>query len=80
MDGETVDIGLTESVVSFLFEGSLKKQEKFHQFVQQMKEMVTLTLEPVHAECHLPSSAGARLLLFDNVSFVSENYSKIKSK
>ncbi|XP_046692711.1 uncharacterized protein LOC124377327 [Silurus meridionalis] len=65
VDGETVDIGLTESMVSFLFEGSFKKQAKFHRFVQQMKEMVTLTLEPVPAECLFQSSAGARLLSFN---------------
>ncbi|XP_048057958.1 uncharacterized protein LOC125275228 isoform X2 [Megalobrama amblycephala] len=59
VDGETVDIGLTESMVSFLFEGSFKKQAKFHRFVQQMKEMVTLTLEAVPAECLFQSSAGA---------------------
>lgn len=68
MDGETVAIGLTESMVSFLFEA------KFHRFVQQMRKTVTLTLEPVPAECLLQSSAGARLLLF-SVSFVSGNYS-----
>ncbi len=58
MDGETVEIGLTESMISFLFEGSFKKQAKFHRFVQQIKETVTLTLEPVPVECQ--SSAGAR--------------------
>ncbi len=58
MDGETVDIGLTESMISFLFEGSFKKQATFHRFVQQIKETVTLTLEPVPVECQ--SSAGAR--------------------
>ncbi len=51
MDGETVDIGLIESMISFLFEGSFKK-------TMQMKETVTLTLEPVPVECQ--SSAGAR--------------------
>lgn len=58
MDGGTVDIGLTESMISFLFEGSFKKQAKFHRFVQQMKETVTLTLEPVPVESQ--SRAGAR--------------------
>lgn len=57
MDGGTVDIGLTESMISFLFEGSFKKQAKFHRFVQQMKETVTLTLEPVPVESQ--SRAGA---------------------
>ncbi|XP_026110054.1 sterile alpha motif domain-containing protein 3-like isoform X4 [Carassius auratus] len=57
VDGETVDIGLTESMISFLFEGSFKKQAKFHRFVQQMKETVTLTLEPVPVESQ--SRAGA---------------------
>lgn len=58
VDGETVDIGLTESMISFLFEGSFKKQAKFHRFIQLMKETVTLTLEPVPVESQ--SLAGAR--------------------
>lgn len=28
VDGETVDIGMTESMISFLFEGSFKKTSK----------------------------------------------------
>ncbi|XP_035856497.1 uncharacterized protein LOC118494923 [Sander lucioperca] len=52
VDGEAVDYGLTERMVSYLFEGSFKKQAKFNRFVQQWKETVTLTVEPVpvHSE------------------------------
>lgn len=47
-----MDYGLTERMVSYLFEGSFKKQAKFNRFVQQWKETVTLTLEPVNSEVH----------------------------
>ncbi|CAL8338051.1 unnamed protein product [Boreogadus saida] len=43
VDGETVNLGLTEAMVLFLLEGSFKKQIQFRQFVQQYKE----GLEPV---------------------------------
>lgn len=35
VDGEAVDYGLTERIISCLFEGSFKKQAKFNRFVQQ---------------------------------------------
>ncbi|KAL0161416.1 hypothetical protein M9458_045141, partial [Cirrhinus mrigala] len=59
VDGETVDCGLTETMVSYLFQGSFKKQVKFNQFVCKLKEpVVTLTLEPVPPEeCQQSSSA-----------------------
>ncbi|KAF1387365.1 hypothetical protein PFLUV_G00104680 [Perca fluviatilis] len=46
VDGETVQCGLTEHMVAFLFSGSFKKQLKFNTFVQELKD-VTLTLVPV---------------------------------
>ncbi|RXN12737.1 sterile alpha motif domain-containing 3-like isoform X1 [Labeo rohita] len=62
VDGETVDCGLTETMVSYLFQGSFKKQVKFNQFVCKLKEpVVTLTLEPVPPEeCQQSSSAIPR--------------------
>lgn len=62
-----MDCGLTESMISYLFEGSFKKQAKFHRFVQQWKESVILTLEPVSSESHLPSSAGPRYVFLNVV-------------
>ncbi|CAM4462611.1 unnamed protein product [Leuciscus chuanchicus] len=61
VDGEAVDYGLTERMVSCLFEGSFKKQAKFNRFVQQWKETVTLTLEPVpvHSEKATAESSHA---------------------
>lgn len=51
MDGETVDCGLTEAMVGYLFDGSFKKQLKFQQFVRQYKESeTTVVLEPVPVE------------------------------
>ncbi len=51
VDGETVDCGLTETMVAYLFKGYFKKQAKFNQFVCKLKEtVVTLTLEPVPPE------------------------------
>lgn len=46
VDGETVDRGLTESMIAYLFEKSFKKQLKFRDFVQQNKQVV-LCLEEV---------------------------------
>lgn len=44
VDGETVDCGLTETMVAYLFQGSFKQQAKFNQFVHKLKEpVVTLT-------------------------------------
>ncbi|XP_051946713.1 uncharacterized protein LOC127618364 isoform X3 [Xyrauchen texanus] len=62
VDGETVDCGLTETMVAYLFQGSFKKQAKFNQFVCKLKEpVVTLTLEPVPPEeCQQSSSAIPR--------------------
>ena len=51
MDGDTVDCGLTESMVAQLFQGSFKKQLKFMEFVSKLKEpVITLTLENVPPE------------------------------
>ncbi|KAK2817756.1 hypothetical protein Q7C36_021689 [Tachysurus vachellii] len=48
VDGETVDCGLTEAMVGYLFDGSFKKQLKFQQFVRHYKENETIVvLEPV---------------------------------
>lgn len=44
VDGETVDCGLTESMVGYLFDGSFKKQIKFQQFVRQYKEAETIII------------------------------------
>ncbi|XP_055073995.2 sterile alpha motif domain-containing protein 3-like [Misgurnus anguillicaudatus] len=57
VDGETIDCGLTENMVSYLFEGSFKKQAKFNKFVREMKEVVTITLEPVPAENYQDTSS-----------------------
>ncbi|KAF7688560.1 hypothetical protein HF521_013367 [Silurus meridionalis] len=51
VDGETVDCGLTEAMVGYLFDGSFKKQLKFQQFVRHYKENETIVvLEPVPVE------------------------------
>lgn len=50
VDGESVECGLTDSMVSYLFPGSFKKQAKFNRFIREQKEMVTLTLEPFPEE------------------------------
>ncbi|CAL9685462.1 unnamed protein product [Knipowitschia caucasica] len=51
VDGETVDCGLTEHMIAYLFQGSFKKQLKFNQFINSLKETVfTLSLEPVTPE------------------------------
>ncbi|XP_060716644.1 uncharacterized protein LOC132839597 [Tachysurus vachellii] len=48
VDRETVDCGLTEAMVGYLFDGSFKKQLKFQQFVRHYKENETIVvLEPV---------------------------------
>ncbi|GAA6072918.1 uncharacterized protein LOC121180247 isoform X3 [Tachysurus ichikawai] len=48
IEGETVDCGLTEAMVGYLFDGSFKKQLKFQQFVCHYKENETIVvLEPV---------------------------------
>ncbi|XP_040913813.1 uncharacterized protein LOC121194815 isoform X1 [Toxotes jaculatrix] len=58
VDGETVDCGLTEAMVGYLFDGSFKKQLKFQQFVRQYKEgEVVVTLEPVPVEVYCQSTA-----------------------
>lgn len=38
VDGETVHLGLTDSMLNHLFKGSFKKQAKFLQIVRQMQE------------------------------------------
>lgn len=39
--------------MSYLFSGSFKKQAKFNRFIQEQKEVVTLTMEPVPEELYL---------------------------
>ncbi|XP_030292943.1 sterile alpha motif domain-containing protein 3 isoform X2 [Sparus aurata] len=57
VDGETVDCGLTESMVGYLFDGSFKKQIKFQQFVRQYKEAETIiTLQQVPLEVNEEST------------------------
>lgn len=53
MDGETVEYGLTDNMISYLFAGSFKKQAKFNKIVRELKDVVTLTLEPVPEELYL---------------------------
>ena len=48
VDGETVDCGLTENMIAYLFDKSFKKQLKFRDFTHHYK--VTLTLELVKPE------------------------------
>ncbi len=43
-------------MISYLFHGSFKKQAKFNKFVHEMKEVVTITLEPVPAESYQQTS------------------------
>ncbi|KTG05378.1 hypothetical protein cypCar_00029084 [Cyprinus carpio] len=56
VDGETIECGLTENMISYLFQGSFKKQAKFNKFVHEMKEVVTITLETVPAESYQQTS------------------------
>lgn len=49
VDGETVDSGLTENMIAYLFDKSFKKQLKFRDFTHRYKE-ITLTLESVNPE------------------------------
>nr|XP_040047866.1 uncharacterized protein LOC120828380 isoform X2 [Gasterosteus aculeatus aculeatus] len=49
VDGETVDCGLTENMIAYLFDKSFKKQLKFRDFTHRNKE-VTVTLEVVNPE------------------------------
>lgn len=50
VDGETVECGLTDRMVSYLFSGSFKKQAKFNRFIQEQKEVVTLTPEELYLQ------------------------------
>uniref|UniRef100_A0A669D5X3 Uncharacterized protein n=1 Tax=Oreochromis niloticus TaxID=8128 RepID=A0A669D5X3_ORENI len=62
VDGDTVDCGLTETMVAYLFQGSFKKQVKFNQFVSRMKESsVTLTLQTVSPEDWQPSTSSTSI-------------------
>lgn len=77
VDGDTVDCGLTETMVAYLFQGSFKKQVKFNQFVSRMKESsVTLTLQTVSPEDWQPStsSTSIRYVLIYNEVSMSEAY------
>lgn len=58
VDGETVDCGLTESMIANLFDKSFKKQLKFRDFTHRYKEVI-LTLEAVNPKqqtCEAPVS------------------------
>ncbi|XP_039899107.1 sterile alpha motif domain-containing protein 3-like isoform X2 [Simochromis diagramma] len=62
VDGDTVDCGLTETMVAYLFQASFKKQVKFNQFVSRMKESsVTLTLQTVSPEDWQPSTSSTSI-------------------
>ncbi|XP_053337594.1 uncharacterized protein LOC128509780 [Clarias gariepinus] len=54
VNGKTIECGLTETMISYLFQGSFKKQasNKFNKFVHKLKEVVTITLEPVPLESY----------------------------
>ncbi len=43
-------------MISYLFQGSFKKQAEFNKFVHKMMEVVTITLEPVPAESYQQTS------------------------
>ncbi len=45
-----------EHDLNIYFKAPLKKQAKFNKFVQEMKEVVTITLEPVPAESYQQTS------------------------
>lgn len=49
VDGETVDCGLTESMIAYLFDMPFKKQLKFRDFTYRYKEVI-LTLQAVNPE------------------------------
>lgn len=58
VDGDTVDFGLTETMVGQLFQGSFKKQLKFMQFVSERKNPEpVITLETVPPEEHQLSAS-----------------------
>jgi len=57
VDGETVECGLTQSMVACLFP-SFKKQIKFQHLVSKLREYNSLTLSPVpEEECPQPTPA-----------------------
>ncbi|XP_076740538.1 uncharacterized protein LOC143418705 [Maylandia zebra] len=71
VDGDTVDCGLTETMVAYLFQGSFKKQVKFNQFVSRMKESsVTLTLQTVSPEDWQPSTSSTSIRYPTNSEYV----------
>ncbi|KAL0984519.1 hypothetical protein UPYG_G00142530 [Umbra pygmaea] len=51
VDGETVHLGLTDSMLDHLFKGSFKKQAKFLQIVRQMKELGHGEACPTQSTC-----------------------------
>lgn len=60
-DGGTVDRGLAESMVGYLFDGSFKKQIKCNQFVRPYKEgevVVSVILEPGPEACQPTEEPG----------------------
>ncbi|XP_028258484.1 uncharacterized protein LOC114433899 [Parambassis ranga] len=61
VDGETIECGLTDNMIAFLFSGSFKKQAKFNKFVKELKDdVVTLTLQPVPEEFYVQPLAEER--------------------
>ncbi|KAK0148317.1 hypothetical protein N1851_011711 [Merluccius polli] len=45
-------------MIAYLFSGSFKKQAKFNKFVRELKDVVTLTLEPVPEEFYVQPLAA----------------------
>lgn len=61
VDGETIEFGLTDTMIAFLFSVSFKKQAKFNKFVWELKdEVVTLPLQPVHEAFYVQPLAEER--------------------
>ena len=60
VDGETLECGMTDNMISYIFSGSFKKQAKFSKFVRELKDVVILTLEPVPEEFYVQPLAEER--------------------
>ena len=51
VDGETVDCGLTEAMIGYLFDGSFKKQVNFQQFVRQLESETIVRASTSNVTC-----------------------------
>ncbi|KAM4526382.1 uncharacterized protein V3H82_000810 [Fundulus diaphanus] len=72
VDGDTVDCGLTKSMIAVLFQGSYKKQLKFNQFLSKQKEsVISITLEPVSPEEWQQGTSSASSSLVTSVGLPS---------